>query len=134
MKNNSRRSFIKGCCSSSLGLAVGCTPARKKRARKVVVGNVNDLKSGENLFILERLMVFKEPTGLRAISLICTHQQCLVQKNQKGFYCPCHGAVFDPTGEPVSGPAKEALSWHPVKVREDGSLEIDLTKRINSTQ
>lgn len=45
----------------------------------------------------------------RAYSAICTHQGCTVSADSSGFTCPCHGAVYDASGNVVSGPAPAPL-------------------------
>lgn len=41
----------------------------------------------------------------------CTHLGCIVAWDgvQRTFRCPCHGAVFDDEGKPVSGPVSRPL-------------------------
>ena len=49
-------------------------------------------------------------TGVfRAYSAVCTHQGCTVSADNNGFTCPCHGAVYDSSGNVVSGPAPQPL-------------------------
>jgi Rieske Fe-S protein len=66
-----------------------------------------------------------------ALSSICPHLGCRVhwESHNKRFFCPCHNGVFDPEGQPVSGPPKSAgqeLSRYPLKV-EDGLLYIAIS-------
>ncbi len=56
-----------------------------------------------------------------ALSSTCPHLGCQVhwEENRKRFFCPCHNGAFDPTGEPISGPPKEAsqsLPKYPLKI------------------
>ncbi len=53
-----------------------------------------------------------------AYSGVCTHEGCIVNWNSgpSDFTCPCHGAVFSDTGEPLRGPVKEPLA--PITVVE----------------
>ena len=45
-----------------------------------------------------------------ALSNICPHLGCQVhwEPHNDRFFCPCHNGVFDPQGNPVSGPPKLA--------------------------
>jgi len=56
-----------------------------------------------------------------ALSAICTHQGCTVAPDGKELKCPCHGSVFDLTGEVVSGPAPSPLPGVDVHV-SNGSV------------
>ena len=59
----------------------------------------------------------------------CTHLGCRINwVDEKGRYlCPCHGGVFDPDGNVVSGPPPKPLEQHPVKV-EGGRIWVE--KRV----
>jgi cytochrome b6-f complex iron-sulfur subunit len=49
---------------------------------------------------------------VKAFSAKCTHAGCRINKESNGLViCPCHGSRFDAyTGQPVQGPAANALS------------------------
>jgi thiosulfate dehydrogenase [quinone] large subunit len=55
-----------------------------------------------------------------AFDALCTHQGCTVQYDQPSglVFCPCHGAVFDPThnADVLQGPAPVALAALPILV------------------
>lgn len=57
----------------------------------------------------------------KALSNVCTHLGCRIRwvAEQEGFFCPCHNASFDKTGEVVSGPPPRALDQFEVKVEND---------------
>jgi thiosulfate dehydrogenase [quinone] large subunit len=65
-----------------------------------------------------------------AYDAICTHNGCTVEFDQpSGFiFCPCHGAVFDPTNgaRPVQGPTDIPLATLPIRV-DSTSGRITLT-------
>ncbi len=51
-----------------------------------------------------------------ALSSICTHAGCTVNYSgsSKQFTCPCHGGVYNSTGQVVSGPPPSALAQYKV--------------------
>ena len=65
----------------------------------------------------------------------CTHAGCLVayDNSKKVLRCPCHGAVFDLHGDPISGPAKLRLTRWPVEVKDNGVF-IDTTRELDPQQ
>lgn len=44
-----------------------------------------------------------------ALSLVCTHKKCEVEKSDDGFECPCHGSTYSSTGKVTHGPATKNL-------------------------
>jgi len=64
-------------------------------------------------------------TEVAAISLMCTHLGCTVNRVETGFLCPCHGSQYDADGIVVGGPAPKTLPWLEVKRVPGGQLEID---------
>lgn len=42
---------------------------------------------------------------------VCTHAGCTIQfnANNSNFPCPCHGSIFDESGNVVNGPATSGL-------------------------
>ena len=55
-----------------------------------------------------------------AYDAVCTHNGCTVQYDTpSGFiFCPCHGAVFDPTNaaQPIQGPTDIPLTKLPIRI------------------
>lgn len=45
-----------------------------------------------------------------ALSSVCPHLGCQVhwEPQNKRFFCPCHNGEFDPEGNPIAGPPKDA--------------------------
>ncbi|MCE9557614.1 MAG: Rieske (2Fe-2S) protein [Armatimonadetes bacterium] len=77
--------------------------------------------------ITQKYTVFLTRQGDDVICIdpACTHLGCRVkyQDDQKRFFCPCHGGVFDAEGKVVSGPPPHALDRHKTKV-EKGQVWI----------
>ena len=78
-------------------------------------------------FYLARL----EDGGFLAVSRICTHLGCTVPWNEKEmkFACPCHGSVFDITGNVMETPAPRALDIYPITI-ENNIIKVDTRRPI----
>ena len=66
--------------------------------------------------------MFRDTTGVYAISLVCTHLGCIVKSQADGFECPCHGSRFNADGSVTKGPAPKPLPWHKVAVAAGGFI------------
>jgi cytochrome b6-f complex iron-sulfur subunit len=62
--------------------------------------------------------------GFSALSLLCTHLGCTVEKDTQGFACPCHGSRFDQEGNVLHGPAEQPLRTLRVEMTEKGNLRL----------
>lgn len=74
-------------------------------------------------------LVWDGDTGVRALSATCTHLGCQVQwlAEEKRFRCPCHGGVFDASGQVVSGPPPRGLDAVQARIDPaDGSVLVRL--------
>ena len=79
-----------------------------------------------------RLWIFSDAGELYAISAICTHLGCTVGAQEGGgFFCPCHGSRFDPTGAVVAGPAPRRLVNLELFVSPDEQLVVDQQKEVS---
>jgi cytochrome b6-f complex iron-sulfur subunit len=65
--------------------------------------------------------------GFSALSLVCTHLGCTVEKNVDGFTCPCHNSVYDIDGQVMRGPASKPLKQLQIKIRDNESLVLYTT-------
>lgn len=74
----------------------------------------------------EHVFVLRDEDRYRAVSAVCTHLGCTVDKAEDGFRCPCHGSVFDANGAVRGGPAPRPLPWRPLTLAPDGTLVVDL--------
>lgn len=71
---------------------------------------------------------FSENGEAVAMSNTCTHLGCPVtwQPGDSKFFCPCHGGVYDKTGDNIAGPPPAPLPRYATKV-ENGELFIQVT-------
>ncbi len=63
------------------------------------------------------------PETLRALSAVCPHLGCLIDRSDTGFVCPCHTSDFDRRGEALRGPSPRAMDPIEARVR-DGHVEV----------
>ena len=61
---------------------------------------------------------------------VCTHLGCTPNwlSTERKFKCPCHGSGFRITGVNFEGPAPRPLERYPVRIAEDGQIEVDRTR------
>ena len=71
-------------------------------------------------------VVAQEDGSYLALSSECTHLKCTVELEGARIVCPCHGSMFDRSGDVLVGPAERPLNRYPASLREDGVLEISL--------
>lgn len=66
-------------------------------------------------------IVLRDREGVTALSLVCTHQGCIVQwrEGKQDFYCPCHDGYFDRNGDVVAGPPPMPLEQFQAKIIGD---------------
>jgi cytochrome b6-f complex iron-sulfur subunit len=108
--------------------AVVPVPSRKFR---VVLPET--LVAGEPLVPVGRsVAVFRDGTGVWAVSTVCTHLGCIVKRDAQGFACPCHGSRFGLDGSVAKGPAPKALAWLAVTAQADGSVLVDESKTVTA--
>lgn len=70
-----------------------------------------------------RGLIFADAGGaLKALSAQCTHAGCIVQWQNGGVICPCHGSRFEASGKVLSGPATEPLPAFKVRKTGDDAL------------
>ena len=62
--------------------------------------------------------------GFSAMSLVCTHLGCTVEKKEQSFTCPCHGSHYDEKGNVTHGPADKPLKSLRVEVTQEGNLKL----------
>jgi menaquinol-cytochrome c reductase iron-sulfur subunit len=157
----SRRSFFRLVTRAAagligLGLAIPLagyviSPALRRRAQSwVEVGRLDTLSVGEPAQLeyvtivrdgyieaksQKAVWAVKQPDGAVIVfAPLCTHLGCGYHwdTTDRRFKCPCHGSVYDVTGEVLAGPAPRALDRLPTKI-EEGRLLV-MYKEFKSGQ
>ena len=105
-------------------------------AAAIPLGRAADFPVGETVRTVERLVVVRDGAGFGAMSLRCTHQECLVAYGGPGapLECPCHGSLFSPAGAVLQGPATAPLPWYETNVTAAGVLEVTIGKIVSPAQ
>jgi menaquinol-cytochrome c reductase iron-sulfur subunit len=96
-------------------------PWRPRRFRMDVVDHWKKTTLDESIYLR------RQGETIEAVSSICTHTGCLVQRLSQGFACPCHKSDFDEEGRPTSGPAPRPLDRLETKV-EGGRVKLRFVK------
>lgn len=105
------------------------SPKSIGRLRRFKVGKVSDFPVDTYTFIEEqKLFVYRDHESMKAVSAVCTHLGCIIQRTTEGFECPCHGSCYSDDGTVLSGPAPRALSWYAMEKMPDGSIMVDMEK------
>jgi Rieske Fe-S protein len=73
--------------------------------------------------VVERRVVYLVRHGneVRALDSTCTHLGCRTRFNadSKRIECPCHGGMYDVTGQVIGGPPPSPLQSLPARVEDD---------------
>ncbi len=131
-----RRLFVRKLAitlSSIAGAIIGIVFFRQfshKRAgsvKQVRLGELSDFPVDTYTFIEEHnIFVYRDHESVKAVSAVCTHLGCTVQRTTDGFECPCHGSYYANDGSVISGPAPTDLVWYKMSRLPDGRLMVDL--------
>ena len=62
---------------------------------------------GEEIIFSDQKVILRRSLDkkIAAVSLVCTHLGCTVNRVTTGFQCPCHGSQYDEDGIVVGGPS-----------------------------
>ncbi|MFW5878058.1 MAG: ubiquinol-cytochrome c reductase iron-sulfur subunit [bacterium] len=102
------------------------------RKQKVKIGNANEFPLDTFSYIEKyEIYIYRDHEGVSAVSAVCTHLGCILNKSIDGFECPCHGSTYNKKGEVLSGPAPTSLNWFNLYVAQDGKLIVDLDSRVD---
>jgi Rieske Fe-S protein len=121
---NGRRKFCKVCIGGMTVVSMGTVAfpvfsfmgqPMRFGANKPLEIPLAKLKPGQAEYVQfqgQQVVVLVTEGGPRVFSASCPHLGCnVVWEASKGvFHCPCHGAVFDASGQVVSGPVSAPLN------------------------
>ncbi len=94
-----------------------------------------DYEVGSATMLAEaKTWLFRDETGLYAISKVCTHLGCLVNHTSDGFECPCHGSRFNAAGYVLKGPAKLPLPYLELTLSQDGLVVLNTKANVPPQQ
>jgi ubiquinol-cytochrome c reductase iron-sulfur subunit len=91
-----------------------------EEARNVSLGSLPDPEPDE-----KRVKAGKDEW--QVLIGICTHLGCIPLAHQgafNGYFCPCHGSVYDTSGRIRSGPAPANLPLPPYEFVSDSKIRI----------
>jgi cytochrome b6-f complex iron-sulfur subunit len=103
-------------------------PKRKAANRLIAAGHYADFPFNDFTLLKEHgLFIFRDHEGLRAVSAVCTHLGCIIEKSVAGFICPCHGSTYNKNGSVLSGAASHDLHWYAMEKGEDGQVYVNIS-------
>lgn len=142
----SRRQFLGLAWAGSLGLLASQTVLALVRFIKpvssggfggmVYAGKVDEFPVGSVQRVLSgRFFLVRNEDGFLALWQRCTHLGCAIPWNEaeNQFHCPCHGSLFDTTGQVTGGPAPRPMDYFPVTIRS-GEIWVDTSKPTERIQ
>lgn len=137
----SRRRFLGkaaiGCAIGAGGLALIAAlreiiPPLKKENKRFTIGPLYDFPiSTFTLMPKQKIFIFRDHEGVRALSAVCTHLGCVLERGEvDGFLCPCHGSRYNDAGKVISGPAPRPLAFFKVDIAPNGQLFVDMNQQV----
>jgi len=152
-ENINRRKFFVSAGNAAIGIAtlgsLGVTldflspKVLLELPRRFIVGVLAAMQPNSVTFDAEhRLIVFRDKQGyFYALSAVCTHLGCIVEWKETGIpghpegviACPCHGSVFNKTGDVVRGPAPRSLDRFKMYL-EDDRVIVDMTETVSEEE
>ncbi|HEX7412069.1 MAG TPA: ubiquinol-cytochrome c reductase iron-sulfur subunit [Bacteroidales bacterium] len=149
-ENLNRRKFFVAAGNAAIGIAalgsLGVTldflapKVLLELPRRFVIGMLATMQPNTVLFDAEhRLIVFRDKQGyFYALSAVCTHLGCIVEWKETGIpgypegviACPCHGSIFNKTGDVIRGPAPRSLDRFKLYL-EDDRVIVDMAETVS---
>lgn len=66
--------------------------------------------------------IIKDDNGIKVFSISCTHLGCVLNVESDKFICPCHGSIFDLSGNVLKGPALKPLKQLEYKIEKENII------------
>ena len=137
-----RRSFVRRVAGvvaaiagsiAAIGLFKQFYPPSAGKKQLLKIGALYEYPVDTFTFLQDHsLYIYRDHEGVRAISAVCTHLGCILEKSSDGFICPCHGSCYNDQGDVLSGPAPRSLAWYKVGRSQDGKLVININQKVES--
>jgi cytochrome b6-f complex iron-sulfur subunit len=117
---------------ASISLLRQFIPRIAYNQRRFKIGRENNFPVNTFTYMPARKMfVYRDHQGIRAVSAICTHLGCVIEKSDEGFQCPCHGSCYNDRGEVLSGAATRDLPWFELYKDVDGKIVVDMGRLVS---
>lgn len=140
-KHSSRREFLERLGWTGIGLGVLGTAAalgrfllpnvEREDPSRIAAGRPGDYVPGQATFLsANRTWLLRDAAGFFALSATCTHLGCTVRWDSDQFACPCHGSLYDATGQVRQGPASRPLASLWVGLDSQGRLVVDRSRAV----
>lgn len=106
--------LVAACCAAPiLGNLHGCGESTPEEPLPLRVA-LDDLEYGVHTRYMHGdrpVELYRTFEGVRARSLLCTHQGCNLEwvEGEDIYLCPCHDGKFNADGEPIYGPPRLPL-------------------------
>lgn len=96
--------------------AAGIAPVKQgvlpaSQGKWFAVARATDVAIGEAIPVImgtcKGFLLRTDAQQFSALSAVCTHFGCELKwaPERRSFECPCHGGIYDITGQPIAGPA-----------------------------
>jgi len=116
---------------AGLGLANLVVPKTSQDNHRFKIGPYTNYPLNSFTFLPDfKIYIYRNHEGIKAVSAVCTHLGCVVEKFGEGFLCPCHGSHYNGAGRVLSGAAPRNLPWLKVSLAPDGQLLVDAAKHV----
>ena len=132
-----RRGFVAFSAAAAVGIASLCTlfftlfrmlfpPLLPGKSGRFKIGLKDKFPAGTiKYFKHDQVYALSDAEGIYAISAVCTHLGCVVNRDGGGFVCPCHGSRYGLNGKIEKGAAPRDLPWYKISLLPNGQLMVD---------
>jgi cytochrome b6-f complex iron-sulfur subunit len=152
-ENLNRRKFFEAAGNAAIGIAalgsIGVTldflapKVLLELPKRFIIGMLATMQPNSVTYDAEhRLIVFRDKQGyFYSLSSVCTHLGCILEWKESGIpghpegviACPCHGSVFNKTGDVIRGPAPRSLDRFKMYL-EDEKVIVDMNETVSEEE